>query len=103
MQFLHFGVPTAERKPDTFFIEGLGVHVTAPDADPFQIEWLRFEPDSPMHEAIKTKPHVAYKVDDLEAVLQGKTVICDIFSPGPGKRLAFIDFHGAVIELYEEK
>lgn len=103
MQFLHFGVPTTEKKPNTVFIEGLGVHVTDPSADPFQIEWLRFEPNSPMHEAVKTKSHVAYKVDDLDAVLKDKKIICDVFSPAPGKRLAFIDFNGAVIELFEER
>lgn len=103
MQFLHFGVPTSQVKPNTHFIEALGVHVTSPADDPFQIEWLRFEPNSPMHESIKTKSHAAYKVDDLDEVLKGKTIICDVFSPAPGKRLAFIDFDGAVIELFEEK
>lgn len=103
MKFLHFGVPTKEKKPGTNFIEALGVHTTDPSTDPFGIEWLLFEPDSPMHESVKTKSHIAFQVDDLDAAMKGHTIICEPFSPGPGTRLAFIEIEDAVIELMESK
>ncbi len=101
MQFLHYGVPVSEKKPGMNFLEALGVHVVT--TEPFSIEWLYFEPDSPMHNAIKTKNHAAFQVDDLDAELKGKTVICEPFSAGPGVRLAFIEMDGAVLELMESK
>lgn len=103
MQFLHFGVPTTEDKPGMTLLEALGVYVTDPGADPFMIEWLRFLPDSPMDKMIQSQPHAAYMVDDLDEAMKKGRIICEPFSPGPGTRLAFIDFNGAVVELMESK
>lgn len=103
MKFLHFGVPVSEKKPGMSFLEALGVHVTDPAADPFMIEWLYFEPNSPMHKSIQTKSHAAYMVDDLDAAMKGGTVICEPFEAGPGSRLAFIEIDGGVVELMETK
>jgi hypothetical protein len=103
MQYLHFGVPTTQEKNWSGYIADLGVHVTDPGADAFGIEWLKFDVDSPMHESIKTKPHAAFAVDDLDAELAGKTVILPPYSPMPGFRIAFIDHNGAIIELAETK
>jgi hypothetical protein len=103
MLFLHYGVPVSAKKPAMNFIEALGVSVTDPAADPHTIEWLYFEPNSPMHKSIQTKNHVAYQVDDLDAALKGYNVVCQPFSPAPGTRLAFIEDNGAVIELMESK
>lgn len=103
MQFLHYGVPVSEKKPGMNFLEALGVHVTDPSTDPYMIEWLYFEPDSPMHKSIQTKNHAAFMVDDLDVAMKGYAVICEPFSPGPGVRLAFIEVDDAVIELMENK
>jgi hypothetical protein len=103
MQYLHFGVPTTQEKNWSGYIADLGVHVTDPSADPYGIEWLKFDANSPMHELIQTRSHAAFAVDDLEAAIVGKTVILPPFSPMPGFRIAFIDNDGAVIELAETK
>jgi hypothetical protein len=103
MQYLHFGVPTTQEKNWSGYIAELGVHVTDPAADPFGIEWLKFDADSSLHESIKTIPHAAFAVDDLDDALAGKKILLQPFSPMPGFRLAFIDNNGAVIELSETK
>lgn len=103
MQFLHYGVPVTEKKPNMTFLEALGVHVTDPSVDPHRIEWLYFEPDSPMHQSIRTKNHAAYQVDDLDAAMKGYDIVCEPFSGGPGVRLGFIEIDGAVVELMESK
>jgi len=99
MKYLHFGVPTTQEKNWMGHIAELGVHVTDPAADPFGIEWLKFDPDSPMHKAIQTKPHAAFQVDDLDAAVAGKTILLAPMSPMPGLRIAFIEHEGAIIEL----
>jgi len=63
------------------------------------VEWMRFEKHSPLHELIKTVPHIAFEVDDLEAALQGQDVICPPASPSEGVRAAMIVHNGAPIEL----
>ncbi|MDR3110770.1 MAG: hypothetical protein LBU65_13965 [Planctomycetaceae bacterium] len=85
------------------YIEALGVHVTSPDEDPFTIEWLKFDENSPMNELIKTRSHAAYAVDNLEETLKGKNVIHPIFAASPTLKIAFIEYSGAVIELAEMK
>jgi len=99
MKYLHFGVPTTGKKNWVAHIAELGVHVTEPTADPFGIEWLQFDSDSPMHEAIRTKPHVAFQVEDLASAVSGKTVLLAPMSPMSGLTIAFIEHEGAVIEL----
>jgi hypothetical protein len=46
-------------------------------------------------------PHVAYRVDDLQAALQGEEVIFGPFDPGGFCQVAFIHKDGAVIEYME--
>ena len=99
MKFLHTGVPTTQEKNWSGHIAELGVHVTDPAADPYGIEWLKFDPDSCMHKAIQTKIHAAFQVDNLDAAVAGKTILLAPMSPMPGLRIAFIEHEGVVIEL----
>jgi len=99
--FQHFGVPTSVKQDGEVFIEGLGVHVTDPEAHPYQIEFLRFEPDSWMPEIIQTQSHAAYRVDSLEEAMEGKTVVVEPFEASETLRLAFILDGDALLELQE--
>jgi hypothetical protein len=60
---------------------------------------MRFEKDCPLHPLIKTVPHVAFEVDDLEAAVEGEEVIYPPGSPSEGVRAAMIVVDGAPIEL----
>jgi hypothetical protein len=99
--FHHFGVPTHTKQDHETYIDGAKVYVTDPDRHPYRVEFLRFEPDSPMHKDIINKPHAAYVVDDLEAALDGKSVIVEPFDATESLRVAFINDNGAVIELMQ--
>jgi len=101
MKYLHTGVPTTEEKKWAAHIAELGVSITSPDADLLGIEWLKFDANSPIHKDIQTKPHMAFQVDDLDAAVAGQTILQEPMSPMDGMRIAFIDFNGAVIELYQ--
>jgi hypothetical protein len=48
------------------------MYVSAFETSPCGIQWMRFEPDSPIHTLIKSVPHIAFEVDDLEAAIEGK-------------------------------
>jgi hypothetical protein len=101
-EFSHIGIPTdSQREGETFLEEG-GVHVTDFAASPYAIEYLRFEPDSPMPEQLKTTAHVAFKVDDLEAELADREVLIQPFSPMEGVKVAFILHDGVPVEFMQE-
>jgi hypothetical protein len=79
--------------------------VTSPRAGGHNVEWLRFEPDTPVTGLLRSEPHVAYRVDDVDAALEGQNVLAAPFDPtGRGDdflRVAFIEADGAVVELMQ--
>jgi hypothetical protein len=83
-------------------LDGAKVYITDPEAHPYRIEFLRFDADSPMPEAVMNRPHAAFIVDDLEAALAGQTIIIEPFEPIPTLRCAFIQDGDAILELMQE-
>ena len=67
----------------------------------FHIQWHRFDDDCPLHPLIKTIPHVAFKVPDLQEAIKGKKVILEPYFPLKGYQVAFIEENGAPIEFVE--
>lgn len=100
--FHHFGVPTNEKQENETYIEGAGVNVTDSESHPYAVEFLRFDMDSPMPGAVKTKCHVAFKVDDLDAALEGQNIIIEPFNATDALKCAFIMDGDAVIELMQD-
>jgi hypothetical protein len=101
MEFVHVGIPTGEPRRDETYLEDLKLHVTNAEEHPYAVEWLRFDEDSPMPEPLKTRPHVAYKVDSVERAIEGKDVLVEPLSPMKGVKIAFIMHDGVPIEFLE--
>ena len=97
--FHHIGLPTDESHPGEYFVEDTKVWVTDPRKHPYKVEYLRFEPDSPVRGPVRDLPHIAYRVDDITAELRGEQVLIEPFNPSPNFTVAFILKDGAVIEL----
>lgn len=100
-RYHHLGVPTDTPKSNERYLEEFKLYVSGFDTSPYGIEWMRFEPDSPISELIKTLPHIAFEVDDLETALDGKEVLTPPNSPSDGVRVAMIIHNGAPIELIQ--
>lgn len=100
-KYHHVGIPTAEVRAGEVYLEEYGLHVSGYEESPYGVEWMRFDPDSPLPELVKTTPHVAFEVEDLEAELAGMELLIAPNSPSPGVRVAFIVDNGAPIELME--
>ncbi len=101
-RFHHFGVPTSASSDIETYLEGGKVFITDAEDHPFRVEFLRFESDSSMPEAIRTRCHVAFKVDDLEEALKGRNVLLEPFEATDTLKVAFITDGDAVIELMQE-
>lgn len=100
-RYHHIGIPTNIERPDETYIERFKVYVSGYETSPYGIEWMRFESDSALPELVKTVPHVAFEVDDLEAELVGKELLIEPNSPSEGVRVAFIVEDGAPIEFIQ--
>ncbi len=100
-RYHHLGIPTTVPRPGERYIEHLKIHVSGFDTSPYGIEWMRFDADSPISELVRTVPHIAFEVDDLDAELRGKEILCPPGSPSPGVRVAMILHDGAPVEIIE--
>ena len=98
-RYHHVGIPTDSPRPNEKHLDAFGLHVSGFSTSPFGIEWMRYSEDSPLHPAIRTIPHVAFEVDDLDAALEGQEVIHPPGSPSEGVRAAMILVDGAPVEL----
>src|ERR1700690_2749682 len=98
-RYHHIGIPTTVPHPGEKYIPQLEMYVSGFSSSPYGIEWMRFDPDCSLAEIIKTVPHIAFEVDDLEAALQGQEVISPPGSPSDGVRAAMILHNGAPVEL----
>ncbi|MGD2147480.1 MAG: hypothetical protein PVH41_12360 [Anaerolineae bacterium] len=102
-RYHHLGLPTESERPGERYIDRFKMHVTGFESSPYGIEWMRFEEGSPVPEIIRTVPHIAFEVDDLETALQDKEVLTPPNSPSDGVVVAMIIHDGAPIELLQFK
>ncbi len=100
-RYHHLGIPTSSPRPGERYLKHLGLYVSGFDTSPYGIEWMRFEPGCPVSELVRTVPHSAFEVDDLDVELKGKEILSEPSSPSADVRAAMIVHNGAPIELIE--
>ena len=101
MRYNHIGIPTTERFAEEIDLPHLKVTVSDHANNAFGIQWQRYWADAPYPELVKTVPHVAFEVDDLDAALEGQTILIAPNSPSAGVRVAMIEVKGAPVELMQ--
>lgn len=102
-KYHHLGVPTTKSFPGERYIPHLKIYVSGFETSPFGIEWMRFEDNSPVSELVRTVPHIAFEVEDLDKTLQtiSFNILSEPQSPSKGVRAAMIEHNGAPVELIE--
>jgi hypothetical protein len=100
-RFHHVGVITDQEQPGEIYVAETKVHVTNPNDHPYRVEYLRFEPDSPVAGPVRLQPHVAFVVGDLRSELEGEELLLGPFRAMEGLEVAFILKDGAVFEFMQ--
>ena len=103
MKFNHIGIPTTENFEDEIDLPHLKMTVSDHENNPYGIQWQRYWEDAPYPEIIKTVPHIAFEVENLQAEIEGKKILIEPNSPSDGLTVAFIEVNGAPVELMEYK
>jgi hypothetical protein len=98
LEFDHVGITTTVVQPDENWVEQSRVWVTNPRNSPHHIEFLRYEPDSAVPEAIKNNPHVAFRVDKLEPYLVDAEILIPPFIVGDFLEVVFARKHNTIFE-----
>ncbi len=101
MKFDHVGIITDEKHEDEIYVPATKVWVTDFRKNPYQIEWLRFEPDTPVTGPVRHLPHVAFRVESIAEASQGLKVLIEPFDAG----IAVVGFYqtpdGGIVEFME--
>lgn len=102
-KYHHLGIPTIKELTDAVYLPELKFSVKGFKTSPFGVEWMQFDEDCPIHELIKSVPHLAFVVDDLDYELKTKgfNILSEPSSPTEAVRVAMIEHNGAPIELME--
>jgi len=100
-RYHHTGIPTDKPRAGERYLAQFKMYVSGFPESPYGIEWMRFDADSPISELVRTVPHVAFEVDDIEEALKGKTMLPTVDAPSAGVRVAMIIDNGCPIELIQ--
>lgn len=101
MKYNHIGIPTTSRFEGEIDLPHLKMTVSDHENNPYGIQWQRYWENAPYPDLVKSVPHVAFEVEDLETELVGKKVIIEPNSPSEGLLVAFIEINGVPIELMQ--
>src|SRR4026207_278974 len=89
-RYHHIGIPYTQTRAQEHHVPHLGVHVCGFETSPYGIEWIRFEAHCPVPEIVRTVPHVAFAVDDLNEALKGREILVAPNEPSAGGRAAVV-------------
>jgi len=101
LQFDHIGLITTEKKAGETYVAATKVWVTDIAAHPYRVEWLRFEPDTPVQSPVRDQPHVAFRVDSIAEAAKRLKVLIEPFDAGIAKVGFYQTDDGAVVEFME--
>ena len=101
MRFHHLGIPTDNPIENPIELPHLKMTVSDHMSNPNRIQYMQFWDDAPYPEIVKSQPHIAYEVDNLQKELEGKKIIIEPNSPSEGLTVAFVEVNGILLELME--
>ena len=101
LRFHHLGIPTDRALPEEDYSQRYKLYASGYLESPYGVEWMKFDRDCPLPELVKTVPHVAFVVDDIQAAVAGKQVLIPPNSPTDGLTVAFIVDNGAPVEFLQ--
>jgi hypothetical protein len=105
--FDHVGIVTTDPQPGESWVEASQVWVSNPRTHPQRIEYIRprvFPQVAPEQRGLWKLwhwPHIAYRVEDLRAALEGEEVVLGPFRPGDFVEVAFIHKAGVILEYMQ--
>ena len=100
-EYHHTGIPTQEVQEGEKYSSTFKMYTSGGQDSEFRVQYHRFEEGCPLHPLIQTRPHIAFKVNSIDAAIKNKEVILAPHEPIKGFKVAMIVEKGAPIELIE--
>jgi hypothetical protein len=77
------------------------MYTSVADCDFMHVQYRRFDDDSALHPLLRTVPHVAFKVSDLNRAIAGRALLLGPYEPIEGFRVAIVRNGEQPVELIE--
>ncbi len=100
-EFHHIGIPVPEKTPEMGCFESIKCWATDPENTPGRVEYIYFEPKSPMTEPVLSETHVAFRVDDLDEEIKDKECVVGPMTLPEGVKIAFFYRDGCLTEFHQ--
>ena len=100
LKYDHIGIPTCSQKNGMIYYPEWKVWTSDYEKNPYRIEWVFFEKESPLHPIIQTIPHVCFIVKDIKRMMEGKKVLLPV-TYYQNYYMAFIEDDGAPVEFLQ--
>jgi len=101
LKYHHLGIPAKRPIEGEVYLEDYKCYHYGYDKSEFGIEWMRYEVNCELPEIVKTMPHIAFEVDDIDEAIKNRKVIIEPNSPSEGNIVAFIEENGMPIEFIQ--
>jgi hypothetical protein len=101
LKYHHIGIPATKPIKGEVYLKGYKAYHFGFEHSEYGIEWMRYEKGCPLPKIVKTVPHIAFEVNDIDEAIKGKKVIIKPNSPSAGAIVAFIEEDGAPIEFIQ--
>jgi hypothetical protein len=100
-EFHHLGIPTQRELEHPRFSERLGMYTSDSECRLARVQWHRFTDESEIDPQIRTLPHLAFKVSDLDRAVAGRRLLFGPYEPIAGFRVAMNEDGGMPVELIQ--
>lgn len=97
--FHHIGIPTTEKKSNERYSSTFKMYTSDCPDTTLRVQYHRFENDSSLHPLIKTKTHIAFKVDNIQEAIAGYSILLEPYFPFEGFEVAIVEINGMPIEF----
>lgn len=104
LQFHHIGIPVNKSELSEKARFSSLFKMYSEEVENFlglKIEYHAFDPDSSLDIRLRTRPHIAFKIDNIELALKGQNIVMPLYEPFKGYRCAVIEINKTLVELVE--
>jgi hypothetical protein len=100
-EFHHIGIPTAEIRAGERYSARFGMYTSDSECQLARVQYHRFDVDSCLHPMLQSKPHPAFKVDNLGRAIENRILLLGPHEPIDGFLVAIILDGDMPIELIQ--
>ena len=86
-EFHHLGIPTNQVRPGERYSARFGMYTSDGDCQLLHVQWHRYTAESCLDPLVRSLPHPAFKVDNLDGAVVNRKLLLGPYEPIAGYAL----------------